>query len=262
MAAEAARRNREQLARLGAQVRASRKRLRGTQQQLGAGVGLARSTIGAIERGHGGSHTLDTWQRLAVALDRPLIVEFARDTRSQPADAGHLLIQELVLRLGRAAGYRTTFELAMRPSDPSRSSDVGLRDDLRRRLILIECWNTIGDIGASAGSSTRKLAEAAQLAIAYGGDRPHVVAGCWVVRATVPNRALVARYPEVFGARFPGTSVGWLDALTVGASAPADPGLVWCDVAGTRLFAWRRPASSTVAASRPRPSGRSRRAHA
>ncbi len=63
---------------------------------------------------------------------------------------------------------------------------------------------------------------------------------CWVVRATVRNRALVARYPEIFATRFPGSSAGWVRALTAAAEPPAQPGLAWCDVAAARLFAWRQ----------------------
>jgi transcriptional regulator with XRE-family HTH domain len=240
LAAEATRRNREQTARLGGLIREARLRRRVTQQQLGQRVSLSRSAVSAIERGLGGGHTLDTWQRLAVALDIRLTFDLGRDPIEEPIDAGHLRIQELVLRLGRAAGYRGSFELATRPADPARSTDVGLRDDHRRRLTLVECWNTIGDLGAAARSSQRKLAEAEALAIAVGGDRPHGVAGCWVVRATARNRDLVRRYPEIFAARFPGSSLGWVRALTLGTEPPTEPGLVWCDARTTRLFAWRR----------------------
>jgi hypothetical protein len=50
----------------------------------------------------------------------------------------------------------------------------------------------------------------------------------------------VDRYPHVFGAAFPGSSLRWVRALVAGDPPPADPGLVWCDVSATRLFAWRR----------------------
>jgi hypothetical protein len=145
------------------------------------------------------------------------------------------------LALGRRAGYVRSFELPTRPSDPSRSTEVALRDDERRVLILVECWNTIGDLGAAARSTSRKVAEARELAVAAGGERPFAVRAVWVLRATALNRALVSRYPEVFGARLPGSSVGWVAALTAGAALPPnEPGLVWCDVGASRLFAWRR----------------------
>jgi transcriptional regulator with XRE-family HTH domain len=238
--AAAAQASREWLARLGLEVRTSRIRRGWTQAELGAKAGLAQSTISLMERGLGGQLSVDAWQRVFVALGRPLLFEAGKDPISEPADAGHLRIQELVLRLGRSAGYANSFELHVRPVDPGRSADVGLRDDRRRRLVLVECWNTIGDVGAAARSSSRKVTEAEALAIALGGERPHSVHGCWVVRATARNRELVARYPEVFAARFPGSSEGWIRALATGSEPPSEPGLVWCDVAATRLFAWRR----------------------
>lgn len=164
----------------------------------------------------------------------------SRPIEPETADAGHLAIQELVLRLGRAAGYGRGFEVPTRPPDPARSTDVGLRDDRRRILVLVECWNTLGDLGAAARATSRKLAEAEALAVAQGGERPYTVRGVWVVRATARNRALVARYPEVFAVRFPGSSARWVAALTTGAEPPPEPGLVWADVSATRLFAWRR----------------------
>ncbi len=241
LAAEAHRRNLEALARLGADLRASRLRRRLTQRALADRAGVHESTVGLVERGRGGALSMDTWQRIGLGLNRPLIVSLARDTEEEPADAGHLRIQELILRLGRATGRTRTFELPTRPSDPTASADVVLGDRRHRSLILVECWNTIGDIGAAARSTSRKVAEAEQLAIARSDDGgAHRVASVWVVRATRRNRALIARYPEVFLARFPGSSVAWARALTTGSDPPASPGLVWCDVAATRLFPWRR----------------------
>lgn len=238
---EARRLNQEQCARFGAELRASRKRRRLTQQKVADVGGVGRATVSRLERGLGASLSLDTWQRVALVLDRPLRVEFGRDPAEEPADAGHLRVQELVLRLARTAGYTGSFELATKPSDPTRSTDVGLRHHRRRLLVLVECWNTIADIGAAARSSQRKQAEAEAFAIAVGGEQPHRVASVWVVRATQRNRGLVARYAEVFASRFPGSSTAWVRALTEAGEPPAQPGLVWADLAATRLFAWRRP---------------------
>jgi DNA-binding XRE family transcriptional regulator len=241
LAAEATRRNLELLSKLGAEAKASRLRRGWTQRTLGAKVGPAHHTVGLAERGHGGNLSMDTWQRIGLALDRPLIVGLARDPHEEPADAGHLRIQELVLRLGRATGRATTFELPTRPSNPTASADVGLGDTRHRTLILVECWNTIGDIGGAARSTTRKVAEAEQLAVLRGDDgEAWRVTSVWVVRATRRNRDLVRRYPEVFAARLPGSAAAWVRALTGSAEPPESPGLVWCDVASTRLFAWRR----------------------
>jgi transcriptional regulator with XRE-family HTH domain len=244
--AEARRRNLELLAALGAEIRASRHRRHLSQRGLGEQVGLAQTTISLLERGHGGRLSLDTWQRLSLALGRSARLALGVDAIGEPADAGHLAIQELVLRSAKANGVTRTFELATRPADPSRSADVGLRDDRRGVLMLVECWNSIGDIGAAVRSSDRKRAEATTLAVATGPigvdgvASPYRVALCWVVRATARNRALLARYPEVFATRFPGSSVAWTNALTRGAEPPEQPGLAWTNLASTRLIPWRR----------------------
>ena len=237
---EADRRNREQLARAGGELKLRRVRMRKTQAQTADRAGVSRFMVGRMERGQGGGATMDAWQRVALAVDAPLVIGLQRDVTGDTVDAGHLGMQELVLRTGRIGGYRGSFELATRPAEPWRSSDVGLRDDRHRRLILVECWNTIGDVGAAARSTNRKLAEAADLAAAIWGDG--YVGGVWVVRASRRNRALVARYPELFASRFPGSSRAWLQAVRDCEAPPAEPGLIWCDVHATRLFEWRKPA--------------------
>lgn len=210
-----------------------------TRIELAERAGLGRMVESRIERGIG-NPDLDALQRIALALDRPLVVSFGgRDPSEAPADAGHLAIQELVLRLGRAAGYTGTFELPTRPAEPWRSADVGLAFASLRRLIHVECWNMIGDLGAAARSSSRKLADLEDLAIARWGEGGST-ALVWVVRATARNRALLARYPEVFASRFPGSSRAWVEALMMGSEPPPEAGLVWCDVGATRLFEWRR----------------------
>jgi hypothetical protein len=183
---------------------------------------------------------LDAWQRIGLALGMPLGVTLQRDHHQEPQDAGHLGMQELILRLGRRHGYAGEVELRTKPDEPWRSIDVALADDRRRRLMVVECWNVIGDIGASARSSTRKAAEAESLAALRWGEAPHTTHLVWVVRATARNRQLVARYPEVFGARFPSSSAARARALNDGTEPPRDPGLVWASIDGTRVYPWRR----------------------
>lgn len=239
---EARRVNADQLARAGAAVREGRVRRRWTQAGLARRVGLHQTTISRMERGIGGSLSVDAWQRVALALDLRLRLEPPRDPLEEPADAGHLAIQELVLRVGRRAGYDGRFELPTRPRDPARSVDVGLVHRRRRLLVLVECVNTIRDIGAAARSSERKRAELEDLAAVQGDafDANRYRDGvCWVIRATRANRALLARYPLVFAARFPGSSRAWVRTLTTAEPPPEGPGLVWCDVSAQRLIALR-----------------------
>jgi transcriptional regulator with XRE-family HTH domain len=236
---EAERANRAQLVSLGSAVRDARIRRRWTQAQLGARVGLSQSAISRAERGSGGGLTIDSWQRISIALGIRLRIQLDRDPQLDVADAGHLAIQELVLRLARTTGRVGSFELATRAAEPWRSVDVHEVDEGHRCLVIAECWNTIGDIGAGARSSARKRAEAEAAAVARWGEEGR--AGLvWVVRSTSRNRRLLSRYPEVFGARFGGPSRAWVAALVHGAEPPREDGLVWADVSATRLFEWRR----------------------
>lgn len=150
LVADARRRNLEILAGLGGAIRVSRRRRRRSQRALGEDVGLAQTTISLLERGQGGRLSLDTWQLVAMAAGRMLRIELTADIATEPADVGHLAIQELVLRLARGRGVARTFELPTKPAEPWRSADVGLRDDVRHILEIVECWNTFGDVGAAA----------------------------------------------------------------------------------------------------------------
>jgi transcriptional regulator with XRE-family HTH domain len=230
---------------LGGTVRASRVGKHLTLEALARKVGLSRARLSQIERGEGTGAPLQTWIALGVALGRPLAVTFSRPL-GEPrglADAGHLDIQEYVLRLARQTGRHGTFELPTRPTDPAHSTDVGLRDDRHRVLIQVECWNTFGDMGAAVRATTRKSAEAATHAVATMIDdaEPYRAASVWVVRATTANRTLLARFPNIIDAAFPGSSRAWCRALSDGAEPPVEPGIVWFDPATHRLTEHRRP---------------------
>ena len=227
---------------MGREVRASRKRRRMTQASLARIVGISRQRLGDLEAGDGGAAPAAIWFSIAKALDRYLRFEFARDPKAELADAGHLDIQELLLRVAKPGGWERLFEARSRPYGSDLSVDVKLIDRKGRRLVIGECWNTLGDLGAASRSSERKMQHAEEQAVAIaGGGEPFQVGLVWIVRDTKANRELVNKYPEVFEARFPGSSVDWMRALTnTIAKLPSQPGLVWCDLRASRLFARRR----------------------
>lgn len=222
---------------LGGQIRATRRGRRMTLTGLAARTGIGRTRLSEIERGHGARAPLESWVAIGIALDRPLAVGLSRplgEAHEGPRDAGHLEIQEHVLRLAAARGRAGTFELPTRPDDPSRSTDVGIRDARHGIRILAECWNTFGDLGGAVRATNRKAAEAAAT---WPDDRIGTV---WVIRATASNRALLARFPHVLAAAFPGSSRAWVAALSHGAPPPTGPGLVWFDPSTSRLTEHRR----------------------
>jgi transcriptional regulator with XRE-family HTH domain len=227
---------------LGRAVRAGRVPLHLTQAQLGARVGVHQSEISRIELGRGRAVPLYLWVALGVALDRPLAIQFTRplDEPREPAGAGHLAMQERLLELARSTGRPATFELPTRPMDPRYSIDVCVRDDRHRVLVIQEAWNTFGDLGAAIRNTTRKAAEAVDLAATIDDGPPYRVATCWIVRSSAANRALIGRYPQVFRSAFSGSSRLWTQAITKGEPPPARPGLVWLDPSTGRVSEWRR----------------------
>ena len=244
LAVEVRRRQTERGARLGGEIKAMRNRRKWSQKELGRRAEVGRMVISRLERTEG-PLDVETLDRIAIAFEVPLAVGFDRDDQGDVADAGHLAMQELVLRVTRSPGFTRQFEMPTRPNEPWRSSDIGLGMERLRVAIDVECWNTFGDVGAAARSSRRKLVELAQLAIAKWGEGA-LARLVWVVRETARNRALVNRYPEVFGSMFTGSSRAWVAALTTGSEPPDEPGLVWCDLSTGRLHAWNR--RSTAAA--------------
>lgn len=224
--------------RLGRDLRPARRRRRWRQQDVADQIGVSRSAYSRMELGRARGAPIEDWLTVAMVLGLRPRFELARDPLIDAPDAGHLAMQDLLLRLAPAAGYVGSFEVSVKP-DTRHSIDICLRDPRRRLLVVVEAWNTIGDVGAARRSFDRKLAAAAEVGAWIGGGG-HVVRGVWVVRASRRNRSLVARYPAVFGTAFPGSSRGWVAALVAGAEPPEAPGLVWCDVAATRLFEWRR----------------------
>ena len=209
---------------LGGDVKHARDRRRLTQQELGRRIGLSQARTSAVERGLGASLPLETWVALGVALGRPLAVSLSRPLidPTGPSDAGHLDMQEGLLRLLAAHGWTVRVELATRPSSPAHSADVAARTR-DGRYVLIEAWNRFGDLGAAFRSTDRKAAELE--ALAADGD----VRVAWVVRASAANRALLRRYPGLFRSRFPGSSRAWARALRGGTPAPREPGILWWD---------------------------------
>jgi transcriptional regulator with XRE-family HTH domain len=220
---------------LGRDLRATRRRRRFKQAELADKVGVSQAEVSALEAGAGARTSIETWVAIGIALDRPIAVGFSRDTVAPLQDAGHLAAQELLIRLGTAAGWQATFEAPSYPADPTHVTDVVLRHT-RRSLVLVELWNRLDDLGAGVRSSDRKLADVLT-------REPGPISTCWLLVDTAANRALVRRYPAILRARFTGSSAAWVRALVDGELPLGEPGLAWIDVRSGRLRPLRLPAS-------------------
>ena len=208
-------------ANLGRDLKSTRLRRRLTQGELAALVDLGQSEISYLERGHGARTSIETWVALGMALERPVAIGFSRDVVDPLSDAGHLAAQELVARLASAAGWRVGFEAPDDPRAPTGHTD--LRLERTDRLVLVEIWNRIDDLGASVRASDRKV-----------GRHEHATT-LWLLLDTAANRRIVREYPAIFRARFRGSSSAWIRALTSGSLPPSEPGIAWVDVRSGRL---------------------------
>ena len=188
-------------------------------------VGVSQTEISYLERGYGSRSAIETWVAIGIALGRPIAIGFGRDVVQPLSDAGHLAAQELVVRLAAGAGWRTAFEAPIDPTAPGLTTD--LRFDRAGATVLVEIWNRVDDLGAATRSSDRKLA-------AVQRGRPNALC-VWLLVETAANRRIVRRYPALLRARFPGSSAGWVRALTTDAPPPSRPGIAWIDVRSGRL---------------------------
>jgi transcriptional regulator with XRE-family HTH domain len=195
---------------VGEDLRRTRRQRRMTLAELANATGISPTRIHELEAGLGASAPLATWFAVGSALGRPFVAGFSRDLRvTEPADAGHLAAQELVLELARRHGRTGLFELRTRgDAREAGNVDVGVRDDRLSLLILVEIWNRTADLGAASRSSSRKVIEVQGLA----AFRDYRVASCWLFVDTAANRALVRRYPAVLRAQFSGSSSHGCDA--------------------------------------------------
>ena len=156
---------------LGLGVAAARRRRGWTQAQLGTRTGMSQSAVSRLERGVSPLEVEDL-VLVSRALGLTPRLELGRDPFDRPADAGHLVIQELLVRLARRTAGAVLVELPLGTGDRARSVDVCVLRRAHAELIVEEAWNRIGDVGAGLRSFDRKLALAAEAAFDPPRSRP------------------------------------------------------------------------------------------
>ena len=227
--------------RLGRGLREARLPLRMRQADVADRAGVSQSWISRMERGKGGSASLETWAAAAAAVGEQLVGFLERAPGAdRPRDYEHLKRQELIVATTRAGGWRALPEESVDDDwTRSRSVDVALLRAVRREAAVVEVIDFFDDVGAAKRNLDGKLA-ALDRRLTHGRDLTAPgwrVGGLLVVRGTRRNRALVREFGALFAASFPGGSLAWLRALTdPAAPMPNEAGFVWTDVVGTRLM--------------------------
>jgi transcriptional regulator with XRE-family HTH domain len=208
-----------------------------TQSQAADRAGVSQGFWSYLERGGATTTTLETLASCASAVHADLAAFLqALPGADLPRDVEHLRRQQLVIAIARGGGWTARPE---RPIDPearrSRSIDVELERAVRRELAVVEIWDLVTDGGDAMRSFADKIA-----AVRREAPPGWTVSGLFVLRATSRNRALVRQLPDLFASRFAGSSTGWLAALgSPQLPVPLGDGLLWTNVAGTRLHAAR-----------------------
>jgi hypothetical protein len=185
-----------------------------------------------MERGLGQQASVETWASIAAATGHQLAAFIERvPGTTLPRDYEHLKRQQLVIATARHGGWTAAVEQAIDPDwERPRSIDVVLTRAARGEIAVVEVWNLVDDVGAAFRGLDGKVARM---------TRQHgpATGGLMVIRATRRNRALVHDFRALFRAQFPASSAAWLAALMArDKPMPATHGLLWTDVAGSRLL--------------------------
>ena len=234
----------EQRIRIGGEIRTMRERRDWTRTELAARAGIGRMVESRVERG-ASNLDLDVLQRIGIALDRPLLVTFGRrhrwSNRRTPATWRCRSSSSDSVAL---PAMPPDFELPTRPAEPWRSVDVGLiseserRDDPRRVLEHLRrrrCGSTVHEPEARRSRRPRRRPMGLRCTRRRRLGRPvHSPEPC---AASAISRGIRRPVPGI---------VTRLDRRADRRPAsPGESGLVWCDVGATRVFEWRRHATST-----------------
>jgi transcriptional regulator with XRE-family HTH domain len=198
-------------------------------------AGISQSFLSRMERGRGQQASLETWASIAAATGHQLAAFIERvPGTTLPRDYEHLKRQQLVVSTARAGGWTAMVEQAIDADwERPRSIDVVLSRAARSELAVVEVWNLVDDVGAAFRGLDAKVARSRR-------QSAGTVSGLMVIRASRRNRALVREFRPLFRANFPASSVAWLASLTAREKPmPATLGLLWTDVAGTRLLVAR-----------------------
>jgi transcriptional regulator with XRE-family HTH domain len=223
--------------RLGTALRERRRAAGLTQREVGQQAVMSQQEISHLERGRGADAPLLTWAVVGAVVGLQFTAFFERAPgASEPRDLQHLRGQNLIVATAEPGGWVSSPEslLADVGSHP-RSIDVLLLRDARREAAVVELWDLLLD----GGAAMRGLAAKVRATHDRLGTDVHVE-GLLVVRGTARNRALVRELGPLFAARYPASSVGWLQALTLpDRPMPRGSGFLWTDVAASRLISAR-----------------------
>jgi transcriptional regulator with XRE-family HTH domain len=193
--------------RVGAVLRAVRRRRRLRQSDVARTAGVAASTVSRLERGHLDACTFGTASRVAAALDVRLDVvpRWRGGELDRLLNAGHSAMHEQVARLfASMPAWRFVPEASFSVYGERGAIDVLAWHEARRMLLVVELKTEIVDVQALVGSVDRKRRLATTVGVQRGWAVRNARTSAWVVVAdTRTNRARLAAHVALLRAVFP-----------------------------------------------------------
>jgi transcriptional regulator with XRE-family HTH domain len=192
------------LTRIGLDLRLLRQHRGWTQQRLADEVGVARSSIAAIEGGHAERVALAVLLRVAAALGARLSVRvyWQGEALDRLRDERHAAIVERVLRLLTAEGWIVRTEVSFSEYGERGSIDVLAFHPKVGALLVIEVKSTVPDLQATLSNLDRKTRLAPGLARALGWEVDSV-SRLLVLPEDRTARRRVAQHEATFRAALP-----------------------------------------------------------
>jgi transcriptional regulator with XRE-family HTH domain len=191
--------------RLGAAIRAVRRRRKLSQKAVGVAARVGHSTVSLVERGHCGHLSLATIGRIAAALD--LRVELAVRWRGGELDRllnrrHSLLAESFAARLTQFPGWVVEPEVSF-----AIYGERGVIDQLawhaaNAHLLLVELKTELVDVNELLGTLDRKRRLSPQIAMARGWS-PKGISVWLVVADTTTNRRHAREHATLLRSRLP-----------------------------------------------------------
>jgi transcriptional regulator with XRE-family HTH domain len=185
--------------RIGLSIRALRRRLGWTQEQVGGRVAMSASEISRIERGAARRVPIRTLERLLETLGARLYVRvlWRGEELDRLLDHDHALIVERMLALLALHGWAAIPEATFQIRGERGAIDILAWHEATGTLLVIEVKSVVPDVQATVGGLDRKSRIAPVLARERG----------WAVinvsrLLVLPDDRTARRRIEAFGATF------------------------------------------------------------
>jgi transcriptional regulator with XRE-family HTH domain len=196
------------MTRLGLDLRFLRRHRGWTQQRVADAVGVARSSIAAIEGGHAERTTLALLLRAAAALGARVSVRvyWRGEALDRLRDERHAAIVERVLRLLMTQGWTVRTEVSFSKFGERGSIDVLALHPDSRALLVIEVKSVVPDLQAMLSNLDRKTRLAPGLVRTLGWELA-TVSRLLVLPEDRTARRRIAQHSTTFDAALPARNI-------------------------------------------------------